>query len=78
MNYYDEDDCGADTMEELFHGRDVHEADFEEMNMPAFGARGEEDDFDLDQDIDRDLDEDDDEDEFDNQWGERYAYGFGE
>jgi len=80
MNTYDEDDCGADTMEELYHGRDVHEADFEEMNMPHFGSREEEEDYEFEEFGSEDLADDyeDEDDQFDNQWGERYAYGFGE
>jgi hypothetical protein len=76
MNYYDEDDCGADTMEELFHGRDVHEADFEEMNMPRFGGRDEDEEYDLDDE--NFEDEVEDWEQWDDQWSESYAYGFGE
>lgn len=83
MNYYDEDDCGADTTEEFYHGRDVYEAEFEEIHMPLFGGRDEEEEYDLDDEDDIEGFEDEnweewDDQQYDNQWGERYAYGFGE
>jgi hypothetical protein len=59
MNYYDEDDCGADTMEELFHGRDTYEAEFENTGMPDFEAIESRDEDDWEEDREDGWDADD-------------------